>query len=278
VAYQDYNPAARLYAVMVEANGHRAEGTLAAAVWAQILGVQWPDSQTEVLRAGADLQDLAVEVRVKISSLTEKVNVDLTLRHFDQVEKAIGQWVQIAQLNMQQFMAPFEGTGLYCLEVCADVLKTYATEPALEPESLSLLTEKVRDLSHHVSRATDLDDETKNWIIERLTDIERALSTYTVTGARGLERAADELIGGLHRRPGVMARVGGSQVAQGIAFFLLLIQTTLQAASTFEQLAAPPAPPTGVTIIVQQLTPGLPADSPPKAVPTRILEDQVEDP
>ena len=263
---------------MDEAYVLRGDGANAAILWGQILGIEFPDSQTEILRAGADLQDLAVEVREKVTSLAGKVNVELVLRPFDQVERALGQWLQITNLNMQQFMAPLEGTGLYCLEVCADALKTHATEPALESESLGTLTERVRALTHEVSGATDLDDQTKNWIIERLADIERALSRYKVTGTGGLERAADELIGGLHRRQGIMARIGGSNVANGIAFFLLLIQTTLQTASTFEQLAAPPAPPTGVTIIVQQLAQRLDVDSLPMATPTDILEGQVEEP
>jgi hypothetical protein len=278
VAYQDYNPAARLHTVMDEAYVHRSEGQSAATVWAQILSIQWPESQTEMLRAGADLQVLSLEVRTKVTGLREKVNVDLVMRHFDQVERALGQWAQITQLNMQQFMAPFEGTGLYCLEVCADALKTHATEPGLEPESLTLLTEKVRDLSHEVSEATDLDHETKNWITERLADIERALSTYKVTGTRGLERAADELLGGLHRRPGLVARLGRGDTAKGIAFLLLLIQTTLQGASTFEQVTAPTAPPPGVTIIVQQLSPGLNVDSLPTAPRIGILEAPGEEP
>jgi len=104
---------------------------------------------------------------------------------------------------------------------------------------------------------------TKAWISQRLIDIERALLTYTVTGTRGLERATDELVGGMHRRPGMLARVGASKTAQGIGLLLLLIQTTLQGVSTYEQISAPP--PVGLVVIVEQLAPGTNVASLPEA-------------
>jgi hypothetical protein len=207
-----------------------------------------------MLRAGADLQDLTAEVRSTVSRLTGTVNPDLALRHFNEVETTLDQWINISNLNMQQFMAPLQGTGLYSVEVCADALKRYASEPALGPDAIGSLLEKVRELRREVEESDDLDDATHAWITQRLVDIERALMTYTVTGTRGLERATDELLGGMHRRPGMLARLGASKTAQGIGLLLLLIQTTLQGVSAYDQISAQPS--VGLVVVVEQLAPG----------------------
>jgi len=254
VAYQDYNPAARLHTVLSEAFVHRGEGVAAAPIWGQILGIDWQAEKSFMLRAGADLQDLTAEVKSTVMGLTGTVNSDLALRHYNEVEATLDQWTNIANLNMQQFMAPLQGTGLYSVEVCADALKQHASEPALGPDAIGSLLEKVHELQREVEEADDLDGATKAWITQRLVDIERALTTYKVTGTRGLERATDELLGGMHRRPGMLARLGASKTALGIGLLLSLIQTTLQGVSTYEQISAPP--PAGLVVVVEQLAPG----------------------
>jgi hypothetical protein len=204
-----------------------------------------------MLRTGADLQDLTAEVKSTVMGLTGTVNSDLALRHYNEVEATLDQWTNIANLNIQQFMAPLQGTGLYSVEVCANALKQHASEPALGPDAIGSLLEKVHELQREVEEADDLDGATKAWITQRLVDIERALTTYKVTGTRGLERATDELLGGMHRRPGMLPRLGASKTALGIGLLLSLIQTTLQGVSTYEQISAPP--PAGLVVVVEQL-------------------------
>ena len=263
VAYEDYNPAARLHTVLTEANAQRDNGAVAAQIWGQILDIDWPAEKSLMLRSGADLQDLAAEVKSAVIGLTGTVNTDLALRHFNEVEATLDQWIGIAQLNMQQFMAPLQGTGLYSVEVCADALKRHASEPALDADAIGTLLEKVHELQREVGEADDLDGATKAWITHRLVDIERALLAYKVTGTRGLERATDELLGGMHRRPGMLARLGVSHTAQGLGLLLLLIQTTLQGVSTYDQISAPP--PDGFVVVVEQLAPGANVSSLPMA-------------
>ena len=253
MAYEDYNPAARLHAVLNEAIAQRNSGLPAVQIWGQILGIG-PADKSLMLRGGADLQDLAAEVRSTVIGLLGTVNTDLALRHFDEVETTLDQWITIESLNMQQFMTPLQGTGLYSVEVCADALNRYASEPALGPDAISSLLEKVRELHLVVDEADDLDDPTKAWITQRLVDIERALLTYKVAGTRGLERATDELLGGMHRRPGVLEQLGASKTGQGIGLLLLLIQTTLAGVSAYEQISA--SPPAGLVIVVEHLAPG----------------------
>jgi len=263
VAYEDYNPATRLHTVLTQANAQRDKGAVAAQIWGEILDIDWPAEKSLMLRAGADLQDLAAEVRSTIVGLTGTVNTDLALRHFNEVDTTLDQWIAVTTLNMQQFMAPLLGTGLYSLEVCADALKRHASEPALGADAIGSLLEKVHELQREVGEADDLDGAAKVWITHRLVDIERALLSYKVTGTRGLERATDELLGGMHRRPGMLTRLGASHAAQGIGLLLLLIQTTLQGISTYEQISAPP--PDGFVLVVEQLAPGANATSLPIA-------------
>jgi hypothetical protein len=59
-----------------------------------------------MLRTGADLQDLTAEVKSTVMGLTGTVNSDLALRHYNEVEATLDQWTNIANLNIQQFMAP----------------------------------------------------------------------------------------------------------------------------------------------------------------------------
>lgn len=264
VAYEDYNPAARLHTVLSEAIAQRGRGEAAVQVWGELLGIDWSTEKPLMLRAGADLQELAAEVRSTVVELADSVNINLALRNFIEVETTLDQWISITSLPMHQFMSPLQDTGLYSVEVCADALKRYASEPSLSPDTIGLLLEKVRELCREVDQAGDLDDATKSWISQRLVGIERALMTYKITGTRGLERAADELLGGIHRRPGMLARVGASKTAQGIAMLLMLIQTTLQGVSTYEQIAAPP--PAGLVIVVEQLAPGTNVTTSPAAL------------
>ena len=184
MAYEDYNPAARLHTVLTEANAQRDNGAVAAQIWGQILDIDWPAEKSLMLRSGADLQDLAAEVKSAVIGLTGTVNTDLALRYFNEVEATLDQWIGIAQLNMQQFMAPLQGTGLYSVEVCADALKRHASEPALDADAIGTLLEKVHELQREVGEADDLDGATKAWITHRLVDIERALLAYKVTGTR----------------------------------------------------------------------------------------------
>ena len=273
VAYEDYNAAARLHTVLSEATAERGNGAPAVQVWGEILGIDWPTEQSLMLRAGADLQDLAAEVKSTVLELSDSVNIDMALRHFNEVEATLDQWFGLPSLTMPQFMTPLQGTGLYCVEVCADALKRYVSEPALSPSAISPLLEKVRELRLEVDQADDLDDATKAWITQRLVDIERSLLTYKVTGTRGLERATDELLGGMHRRPGMLTRLGASKTAVGIGLLLSLIQTTLQGVSTLEQLSAPP--PAGLVVVVEQLAPG--ANVPSLPVAPRVTPDDGDD-
>ena len=89
MAYEDYNPAARLHTVLTEATTQRDNGAVAADIWGQILDIDWPAEKSLMLRSGADLEDLAVEVKSAIIGLTGTVDTDLALRYCNEVEATL---------------------------------------------------------------------------------------------------------------------------------------------------------------------------------------------
>lgn len=202
--------------------GRTQQGSAAPDVWCQMVGLEWPRDYGPLLKVGADLAELAQEVRSGIEALDGVESIHIPLRYFGQTEEVLKRWVSIANQNMQQFMSPMAETGVYSLEMCSDMLGRYRSEGVI-PEAVreDLLT-RLDELLEVVTVAEDLTDEMRMWLVSRLHDIRRALQMYFLNGTAGVEQATDEIVGGLARRPGFLSRLASSKSATGLAILLSL--------------------------------------------------------
>lgn len=213
---------------------------------------------------------LAAETRRRVEAFEDE-DPDVLLEHFGEVEGTLANFQAVVSMAMQQFLDQLKPTGVHSLKLCSSLLHRRSPEPVLSEEVAADLQSRVHELIREVLATEDLDRQTKAWIVERLSEVERALRDVEIRGHRGVEEAVDRLVGGLRRKPVVLQRLAGSKVAQVVIATVTALDIALNSAANLKELtegeAAPPSP---VVVEIQQearvevewpLPPALPASS-----------------
>jgi hypothetical protein len=252
VNYAD-NPAGRLSQALERAR-KVTQNESAAKGWSTVFGLDYPDDIGELLVHAAELIALASDTRRRVEAFEDE-DPEVLLAHFGEVERTLSNFQSVANLAMKQFLDPLQPTGAYSLRLCSSLLHRRSPEPVLSEDVAGDLLGRVHALISEVLAADDLDRETKAWIVERLSEVERALRDVEIRGHRGVEEAVDRLVGGLRRKPHLLLRLSGSKVAKAVVALVMALDIALNSAANLHELtqgeAAPPSP---VVVEIQQET------------------------
>jgi hypothetical protein len=141
------------------------------------------------------------------------------------------------------------------LETASALLSQVRPEPVIVESDVASLLEQVRALLDQVVAADGLDDGAREWIANRLQEIEDALSGIGITGCSGVERALNATIGGLRRHPTMLERLRASPVIHGIVGLLVALDLALNLAANVKALEADEVPsPSPVIVEIEQVT------------------------
>lgn len=201
------NPAARLHAVLVALKG--IGGASVAGALAQVLDVGEQEQPAELLHRIAAVRALPGQAAEQLR-LVEDVNHELLLRWRDPVETALSRTYFLGG-QVSEMTSLYGAEVLLGLEMTADVLRRRRPEPTIPDEGLVELVDLVRELIDAVLADPDLPPAAKQFLLERLRDVEIALLRFRVTGYAGVEAAVDALTGGAVRRDDIRGNenVGG---------------------------------------------------------------------
>ena len=247
------NPAGRLAQAFEQARSTRQDES-AAKGWCSVFGLSYPEQLGELLTNAADLLSLGSETRRRVEAFEDE-DPPVLLEHFGEVERTLANFQQVAGLAMKQFLQPLQATGTHSLKLCSSLLHRRSAEPVLSEEVTADLLARVHGLISDVLAADDLDRETKAWIGDRLSEVERALRDVEIRGHRGVDESVDRLVGGLRRKPFLLDRLGGSKVATAVVATVTALDIALNSAANVKELTkGETAPPSPVVVEIQQET------------------------
>lgn len=205
------NPAGRLryWISRFDAYPHRDRAVSVAA--AEFLGhEESPEdfaAQVAFMWLGTSLAETCHEVRREVALLPDYLHPEMLLSDFPQVEAYVHGFTLARQTQVQHLSGPLDNAGRRGLEFLDKYLASNRPQPWIDDEKRSELTDQVRELIDRVAHDDELSIETKQFVAERLVDVERALRNARQTGTQAIERATDALIGSVRREPVMWQRI-----------------------------------------------------------------------
>jgi hypothetical protein len=182
-------PVGRLHNLL-QAALQQSEQKSIRQVWAAVLGIPEND-HAAILFGIAETIILVREAKEAISRL-EGVNTELYLKPFPQIERVFSNSNLDRPWNSAR--SPLDAATMYGLQIGSDAVSRVAPEPALTPDDLTAIQEKVDALYDQVI-AADLPQQLRSIVLERLDEIRRALKNYLLWGTKGLARAVERAAG-----------------------------------------------------------------------------------
>lgn len=158
----------------------------------EVLSELFPDlaQKTSSIRVYAEIINLASEVREDISSHME---TESFVKNADEVLVAFAEYQVDAQIR--QLQGGIKDVSIRGLEMCADYLDKHRPEKVLSESDLEKLRKAVRGLMDEVV-SSDIDARLKQFMLDKLGNIEQAISLYEFHGISPIERSLQEAVGG----------------------------------------------------------------------------------
>lgn len=207
--------------------------------------------RAECARRGLLLTALATEVRRDAALLPDYIPADMMLEHFNQVETVLDHFTLLPGTNIANMFAPLKETGWHSLKMLDRVLSQQSTRPAVERMVLDEHISKVRTLISDIASDETLEPDLRRYIIDRLRDVERALTDALINGAAGLEVAVNGLHGAHERERDLWERIAHTKWAPRIGAMWMALVTTLGAAGGLPALMpGSDTPPPHQTVVV----------------------------
>jgi hypothetical protein len=196
------NPAGRILAAFATLK-ERPPSESAFEAWCNVFGTAagHTDFSERFYGSAFQLAKQLTLVRDMAKGLPESSQGDLFLEPLHQYQGAIDAFVRTTQMNVEQFSAMIDARAQLSLEFFERALRQ---EPEIGVKENTSLREKIDDVYDAVA-SSNLDPEAKDFILQRLLEIDRALRDSFLTGLKPVEAATDSLIGGLTRNPGLLA-------------------------------------------------------------------------
>jgi hypothetical protein len=221
-------------------------GNLAADAWAGILNA---GRATPLFFARvADLTALVAEVRALVEDLPDTEDPELIVRHYDQVDGIVANFIHVGNINMNEFMEPLKDTGLISIEMADRALRRRGhRESRLEQSELDRLRDEVHDLISDVLGADSLAAEQKRSIVAHLRAVEDTLTCAFLSDA-DLIHATDGLVGAMLALP---RRAWDNHAVRGVAKFAATVVAAVAvnlATTAVENAIEAPKPPSVVLI------------------------------
>jgi hypothetical protein len=225
----------------------------------------------------AEITRLVAEVRALVEGLPDTESPSLILRHYDQVERTVANFVSVGNLNMQQFMEPLQDTGLLSIEMADHALRRNGYRATrLDQSELDRLREEAHDLLADVLGADGLTAEQKRSIVAHLKAVEDTLVNALLSDEE-IVQANDGLIGSILALP---HRAFGNHAVREVAKFAAAVATAVAVniATQAAETALEPPKPSSVVLIeriahgdeIPAITSGTPHE---EVVDAEIVED-----
>lgn len=181
------NPAGRLHEILTQA---RNQGNMATILmWAKVLGAD-PENKTEIIRRISHLQELADDVKEKISKVAG-LNTQLYLSRFPDIENVVKATNYDAAWD--NYKPQLNEAAMLNLAHCAEALSRYDEDPIDETELTELL-KSIDELSEKL-RKSPVGESLKAVIIDLLETIRRSIGEYRIRGAEGMRRELTYCVG-----------------------------------------------------------------------------------
>jgi hypothetical protein len=187
------NPAGRLHALLIQIEKQDPNASILSA-WSKVLGVA---KQDVVLHIG-EVADLVRQIQEAVNEIGEDFLTAPVARYR-------ADWAKPIFAPEHPFNAALQkvrpgGGSLESLHSVAAHLHTLAPEGKVpDADERDDLQEKVRDLVDAIREADDLPDDVKHAVVERLLDVDRAITHIKVGGPEAVSRALEAVMGTMAR-------------------------------------------------------------------------------
>ncbi len=235
----------KLYSILKEAwdedgNKHTVK------VWAKVLGAD-----------ASNLADLSIKIGqliVLLNDVRNDIN-SLDITNFDKFIKPIDK-IQIFFLSNQIFhqnwldiKGQITEETLDLIDACGDLLAAQSKGVReLSPTELEKLQQEIRNLQDEI-RDSDIEKETKIFLINELRKIEELILHYRIRGSSGLAKVSEEVSGGIFIK-WVELSEKAREVAGKVMNFAIKTNSMISVAERLSKL------PEGLKEILPLLLPG----------------------
>lgn len=179
------NPAKRLLELLIGFKTLQGQTTVRSAIQ-EVMGIKGA-SDPLIADGLLELTQLAVRTERIIRAL-DNVNAALLLAPFERIYRFIFRMDFDTQI--QNIWASIDDFVLHGLRHCVDAIDRNATLVDMSEEDLNVLSAEVNEIIDFVVQS-DMDSDLKKVILQRLSEIQRAILSYRVGGSEGLRKAAE---------------------------------------------------------------------------------------
>jgi hypothetical protein len=234
------NPAARLRYWLTTAD-KAAKDKSSVAGWSEVFGLDQSlmVHRLEVAKRGALLMELAQQVRDNMATLPESLHPDLLLADFEEVERTLENFTVAPSLNMQQFLDPLKPTGQRSLQLASTFLGSHQPEAWIDDTTQESLLTQIRGVIDYVLDTSELDSDTRAFVIARLRNVEQAVVEFRLRGPASLEESADSLLGGMIRKSDLGPKFFTSPTGRRVGGVIAAIAMALGMAADYKTSIAP---------------------------------------
>ncbi|MFI6333114.1 hypothetical protein ACIBBG_33080 [Micromonospora chersina] len=188
------NSASRLAVILEQVR--QQPGRAAIEVWMQIFDVS---DRAGVLQKAADFARLVDQVEVEVRALPEDEDPDHLLAFLPQIRSVVDSLLHVGNVQMSHFVDQVTGEMIYSVASCARALRRNGrVQPVISDDLSKQFVEDVRAIIDPVVNS-DLPDNLKEILVDRLRGVEAALLSVRVGGYADVEKAMDALTFGAVR-------------------------------------------------------------------------------
>ena len=197
------NPAQRLHDLLKEVRSKVAPNKQTGAVWEDVLDTSRKKETPLFLKRLAKVLELPAEVIGQLEA-REDLNQALFQKWRPNVENAL--IVVGLTVDSTQLTGHLDDVTMLSLQHCAEELQRYTAEADIDTEQLESLMASTRSLMESTENA-DIDVSVKVFILEKLQQVDTALSEYGIAGPTPLRTAAESCIGSCYTNAEILAKV-----------------------------------------------------------------------
>lgn len=170
--------------------------TRMSTAWAQITKCDESDMPELLHRVGIATSLIKI---TKLSILRLDVNHRLFLKWENPVTKAFSN-INFIDHNISNLQKTISRDVITSLEYCDHELHRHSTESPIDHEELNKFAAEIKTLIDEVYES-ELPDYLKNYLLDKLDLLLRAIEMYMFTGIHSLETAIESVVGSAVRNP-----------------------------------------------------------------------------
>jgi hypothetical protein len=217
------NPAGRLlYWFQDVASAYHDTGEALADAWSKIIEAdhQSAAGRARLFRHASLLADQCVAVRTEAEALPEYLDSHLLVEHFDEIEAAVGLFTNMTQVTLQSQLNRINATGYHSLKMLDSALHRNRPQTTVSGETLHGLVKSVDSLLETL-QVVEMDDDVRDFVRVRFTEVQEALQDCDVKGAKTVEMVTDAILNNYRREPTMWRRTMESSVGTVVGGILL---------------------------------------------------------